>query len=73
MGRPDDVFSHFELKDYCLPVKDPSVCAKGIRELIVSEMDTYIQRSFPHHAKNEWFSHTYFRAPNARESSQKVP
>ena len=36
----------FPWNDYCFRVRDPSLCAERITELIVSGMEAYINHSF---------------------------
>ncbi|MPC96618.1 hypothetical protein E2C01_091887 [Portunus trituberculatus] len=52
-------YADFPWKDYCFHVRDPSLCAELITEVIVSDMEAYIPHSFsqpkPSNSK-PWFN-----------------
>ncbi|MPC66710.1 hypothetical protein E2C01_060862 [Portunus trituberculatus] len=39
-------YADFSWNDYCFCVRDPSLCAERITEMIVSGMEAYIPQSF---------------------------
>ena len=74
-ARWDDLrmyFSDFPWNDYCFRVRDPSVCAQRITEVIVSGMEAYIPHTFsPTHARKPWFNHACSRAVKDREAAYR--
>ncbi|MPC43802.1 Kelch domain-containing protein 4 [Portunus trituberculatus] len=46
MGDLRRYYADFPWNDYCFLVRDPSVCAERIIEVIVSGMEAYIPQSF---------------------------
>ena len=65
-------FSDFPWNDYCFQVRDPSMCAQRITEVIVSGMEAYIPHTFSTpHAKKPWFNHACSRAIKDREVAHK--
>ncbi len=73
--RWDDLkmyYSGFPWNDYCFQVRDPSVCAQRITEVIESGMEAYIPSTFSiPHAKKPWFHHACSRAVQHREIAHK--
>ena len=50
-------YLNFPWDDYCFHVRDPSLCAERIRELIVSIMESYIPHTFfTTKAEKPWFN-----------------
>ena len=39
-------YSDFSLDDYCFHVRDPSLCAEHITEVIVSGIESYLPHTF---------------------------
>ena len=68
------IYLHFvPWDDYCFHVRDPSLCAERITEVIISGMESYIPRAFSNtKAKKTWFNLAYFRAVKNKDSSQTV-
>ena len=65
-------FSDFPWNDYCFRVRDPSVCAQRITEVIVSAMEVFIPHTFSTpNAKKPWFNHACSRAVKDRETAFK--
>ena len=49
--------------DYCFHVRDPSLCAERITEVIVSDMEAYIPHSFSRSKPSKpWFNTNCSRA-----------
>ncbi len=63
--------SDFPWNDYCFQVRDPSMCAQRITEVIISGMEAYIPHTFSTHAKKAWFNHTCSRTIKDREVAHK--
>ena len=68
-------YSDFPWDDYCFHVRDPSLCAERITEVIISSMELYIPHTFSNtKAKKPWFNSPCSRAINdKRGGSQMVP
>ncbi len=66
------MFSDFPWNEYCFQVRDPSVCAQCITEVIVSGMEVYIPHTFSlPHVKKPWFNHACSHAIKDREAAYK--
>ncbi|XP_063864361.1 uncharacterized protein LOC135102784 isoform X1 [Scylla paramamosain] len=65
-------FADFPWNDYCFCVRDPSLLAERITELIVSGMEAYISRSFSRPKPSKpWFNTACFHAIHDREVAHK--
>ena len=65
-------YSDFPWNDFCFRVRDPSLCAKRITEVIVSGMEAYIPHTFSNpKARKPWFNSTCSRAVKDREVAHK--
>ena len=65
-------YSDFSWDDYCFHVKDLSLCAERITEVIISGMELYIPHSFSNtKVKMPWFNSGCSRAVNDREVAHK--
>ena len=65
-------YSDFPWDDYCFYVRDPSLCAERITEVIISDMELYIPHTFSNtKAKKAWFNSTCSRAVKDRETAHK--
>ena len=65
-------YSNFPWDDYCFHVRDPSLCAKRITEVIISGMELYIPHTFSNTKANKsWFNSACSRAINDREAAHK--
>ena len=65
-------YSDFPWDDYSFHVRDPSLCAEPITEVIVSGMELYIPHTFSNtKAKKPWFNSACSRAVNDREATHK--
>ena len=63
-------YSDFPWLDYCLHVRDPSLCAEHITKVITSGMELYIPHTFSNiKAKKPWFNSACSRAVNDREAA----
>ena len=65
-------YSDFPWNDYCFHVKDPSLCAERITEVIVSGMEAYIPHTFSNpKARQPWFNSACSHAVRDREVAHK--
>ena len=65
-------YSYFLWDDYCFHVRDPSLCAERITEVIASGMELYIPHIFSNNkAKKPWFNSARFRAVKDRGAAHK--
>ena len=65
-------YTDFPWNDYCFRVRDPSLCAERITEVIVSGMEAYIPHTFSNpKARKPWFNSACSRAVNGREAAHK--
>ena len=65
-------YSDFPWDDYCFHVKDPSLCAECITEVIVSGMESCIPLTFSNtKAKKFWFNSACSHAVKDREAAYK--
>ena len=62
--------ANFPWDDYCFYVRDPSLCAERITEVIVSGIESYIPHTFSNtKAKKPWFNSACSCAINDREAA----
>ena len=65
-------FSSSLWDDYCFHVRDPSLYAERITEVIISGMELYIPHTFSNYkAKKPWFNSACSRAVKDREATHK--
>ena len=65
-------YADFPWNDYCFRVRDPSLCAERITEVIVSGMEAYIPHSFSRPKPSKpWFNTACSRAIHDREEAHK--
>ena len=65
-------YSDFPWDDYCFHVRDPSLCAGRIMEVIISGIELYIRHTFSNtKAKKPWFNSACSRAVNDSEAANK--
>ena len=63
-------YSDFPWDDFCFHVRDPSLCAERITEIIISGMELYIPHTFFNtKAKKPWFNSACSRAVKDREAA----
>ena len=62
-------YSDFPWDDYCFQIRDPSLCAECITEIIISGIELYIPHNFSNiKSKKPWLNSACSRA---RESAHK--
>ncbi|MPC17220.1 hypothetical protein E2C01_010069 [Portunus trituberculatus] len=64
-------YADFPWIDYCFCVRDPSLCAERITEVIVSGMEVYISHSFSQPKPKPCFDTAFSRAVHDREVVHK--
>ena len=65
-------YADFPWNDYCIRVRDSSLCAERITEVIVSDKEAYIPHSFSRPKPSKpWFNTACSRAIRDREVAQK--
>ena len=65
-------YSNFPWGDYCFHVRDPSLCAERITEVIITGMELYIYHTFSNtETTRPWFNSACFRAVKDKEAAHK--